>query len=352
MFAELLRVGEDLDGDGFGVAPIDFCQPGFIERVLVDLSDADSRDLFGVLGSDLGIHLGILFAAVPNQDKLALRQSLHDPANDSCLALAANNAPPLEQFIAQTEPFQMHASLGEPVDMKEIAQRVVNLPRATADIMKQCAALGPLSIQMRHAGDTLERFGERPSEHSATVANIGEFDRVIDIADDADALGLSEKDLAASGEGAFAALDMEFLLVAAGRVSTIGSVILQDASWYVELAGEQAAGPGLSRQHVHLVGEGDMKSVARDRCDEETLDPFIEQRSLRHVIFEFQGSNKPSQHQAFGEGEGDLFAHPALNHQSPHRPSVNRVGKRWEELNGDLSIISVIPFRTHAYPLM
>lgn len=296
MFAELLRVGEDLDGDSFGVTPIDFCQPGFIERVLVDLSDTDSRDLFGVLGSDLGIHLGILFAAVPNQDKLALRQSLDDPADDPCLALAANNAPPLEQFIAQTEPFQMHASLGKPVDMKELAQCIVNLPRAAADIMKQGAALGPSAIQMRHAGDALERFGERSLEHSAAEADIGAFDGVIDIADDADALGLSEKDLPASGEWAFAALDMEFLLVAAGRVSTIGSVILQDAPWYVELAGEQAAGPGLSRQDMHLVGEGDMKPVPRDGGDEETLDSFIEQRSLSHVLFEFQCSNKSSQH--------------------------------------------------------
>lgn len=352
MFAELLRVGKDLDGYGSGIAPIDFCQPHFVERILGDLTDTDSRDLFGVLGSDLGIHLGIFFTAVSHEDELALRQSLHDPANDPSLALAANDAPPLEQFIAQSEPFQMHASLGKPVDMQELVQRVVDLPRTAADVMKQCAALGPLSIQMRHAGDALERFGERSSEHSAAVANIGEFDRVIDIADDADALGLSEKDLATSGYGAFAALDMEFLLVTPGRVPAVASVILQDPPRYVELAGKQAAGPGFSRQDMHLVGEGDMKSVARDRCDEETLDPFIEQRSLRHVIFEFQGSNKPSQHQAFGEREGDLFAHPALNHQSPHRPSVNRVGKRWEELNGDLSIISVIPFRTHAYPLM
>jgi hypothetical protein len=75
-----------------------------MDRVCIDLTNANTNDLFRLLRSNLGIHFGILFTVIANEHEMPLGHPLDHVVNDPELALATNNES-LDQFITEAKPF-------------------------------------------------------------------------------------------------------------------------------------------------------------------------------------------------------------------------------------------------------
>lgn len=78
-------------------------QPGWVDGVCIDLTDANPDDLFGVFRSDLGVHLGIFFTAIANEYEMPLRHPLDHVVNHPELALATDDKS-FDQFISKPKP--------------------------------------------------------------------------------------------------------------------------------------------------------------------------------------------------------------------------------------------------------
>ena len=93
----------DLDGYNHPISFVDTMEPRRIDRVGIDLTDTNPHDLFRVLRSNLGIHLGILLAAVANEHEMPLGHPLDHVVDDPELAFSTNDES-LDEFITKPKP--------------------------------------------------------------------------------------------------------------------------------------------------------------------------------------------------------------------------------------------------------
>ena len=287
--AKLLGVGIDLDRSDHPVAFVDLMQTGSIDGVGVDLADADTDDLFGILRCDLGVHLRILLAAVADEHKVPVGHALDHVIDHSEFAFASDDQPFFNQLIPESKPFQVHAANREFRGAEKLVERVVDLPWTAADVVEHRTPGGPFLVDLGHPVDGRKGFGESSPEHLSTAAHIGLFDRIIDVGDHAHTGIIGQKHLAADRSDAIVPLDRAFAMG------------IELASGQIESALKQTAGLGLSRQDVLLVGDRDSDPFADHGADEEPVDTILEQSALGRRLVELEGSDEGFEHKPFCE---------------------------------------------------
>jgi len=144
-------------------------------------ADVDRPDALREALHDAGVDLGILLAAVADQDELELRVGAQDVHDGLALVVLARG----KTEIAKHERAQRQS-----LHLEVLDQRRVQVPGALRDVEERVHAGVQGAVERGHAEERLARARVRQrdgQDHAELVRDLGRHDRVVDVADHAEA---------------------------------------------------------------------------------------------------------------------------------------------------------------------
>mmetsp|Transcript_1732 Transcript_1732/g.5111 ORF Transcript_1732/g.5111 Transcript_1732/m.5111 type:complete len:535 (+) Transcript_1732:173-1777(+) len=153
---------------------------------LMRLADDDLGDLAGILLVEVGVDQGVHLARVAHQRHLTVGELLHDRLDRFLLEDLA---------VLATQRPQVQRCLGEAVPDHELVQRLHQLGRAVGHEVEAHAwiALRPRLKDLAHARNLQKLLEEGVPDHLVlALVDLGNLDRVVNVGDDDETLGLHE----------------------------------------------------------------------------------------------------------------------------------------------------------------
>jgi len=171
-------------------------------------ADVDRPDALREAVHDAAVDLWILLAAVADQDELELRVGGEDVLDRFALVLL---------FAAKAEVAQQERPARQPLHVEVLDERRVEVPGALRDVEERVHAGVQRAVERGHAAEGLARACVRQrdgEDHLELVRDVARHDRVVDVADHAEAGPPRwDKDLPNDARGArrFDQLDFDVL---------------------------------------------------------------------------------------------------------------------------------------------
>jgi len=269
----------------------------------------------GVGGGEMGVDFGVFFGGVADEDELALGEVSQDLVDDFQFHFFGRR----EHFQGVgAEPFEgskVEGSWWESYGLEEIGQGLIEGPGASGDVVEDGAFVGPTAVEIGHSGDGFVVVEEGIGDRGLAVADVGDFDGVVDIGDDGESGGGDEEYLACEGSGVVWIGD-----------DLIGQPGLASLDWLqgdVQLTVgdgddliEMAVVAGFSGG-VNLTGEVDGYFSIFGIIDEEWAGTFSEVGGLGAVLGQAEEFLEEAESDGSFDGVGLGFVDPAVDADLP-----------------------------------
>ncbi len=98
-------------------------------------------------------------------------------------------------IVSHTKIPQVHTPRGKVTRFAQIGERLIKLPRTARYVVKVCPQGMPFLVKLDHPLNHFEGPQKCVGKHFASTSGFGHLDRVVDVADDAQAMRLDKVDL-------------------------------------------------------------------------------------------------------------------------------------------------------------
>ena len=135
-------------------------------------TDADFRDLSRITPRSGAVDFRVFFPHVPDEQELAVREGSQNRSDRTPFAAFPADNQLQNTRVAKRDGPQVKRTGWKTIATHEFRKRVIKLPRAGRNVVKNGLLIRPFSIKVGHPGDFFERAKERIGQQLAAVRDV------------------------------------------------------------------------------------------------------------------------------------------------------------------------------------